>query len=71
MTYGLFDCNRIPLAKPLIGKFPTYADAVAHAKIRYEIAVFCEDMDVTYQAADFLTKRGQIFAIEPINKAAQ
>lgn len=71
MTHALFDCTNIPYAKVKVLEFPSYADAVAHAKIHYEIAVFCEDMDAVYQAADFLTKRGRQYAIEPINMAAQ
>lgn len=67
MNYALIDMNNLPHSKRTIREFPTYADAVAHAKVVYEIAVFAEDKNVDFHAADFLTTRGQQFAIEPIN----
>lgn len=67
-TYALFTMDT-PYNRKAVREFPTYADAVAHAKRVYEIVVFSEDSYVDYPAADFFTARGEVFAIEPINAA--
>lgn len=70
MPFGLYDCNNLPFSKTLVKDFDSYADAVAHAKVHYEIACFAEDTDQAEPAADFITMSGRQFAIEPINAAA-
>lgn len=65
-TFGLYDCNNLPFSKNLVRDFDSYADAVAHAKVHYEIAVFAEDDEHLGEAADFITIGGRQFAIEPI-----
>lgn len=67
-TYALFTMDT-HYNRKVVREFPTYADAVAHAKRVYEIVVFFEDIDVDYPVADFFTSRGEVFSIEPINVA--
>lgn len=71
MKYGLYDYNNPIAGIKLIRTFPSYADAVAHAKILYSIVVFSRDRDVDYYAADFLTKEGNQYAIEPIREPGE
>lgn len=62
-AYSILRMNS-PFDRKAIRTFPTYADAVAHAQVHYQIVVFSEDRE--NDAADFLTTAGDIFMIEPI-----
>lgn len=64
MTYGLFFLDS---AGPVqIRRFGSFVDAVAHAKIYYDIRVFSEYGNAAAPSAKFATNGGRLYAINPI-----
>lgn len=66
MAYALFDMNNLPHSRRIVRRFPSYADAVAHAKIYYDILVFSEDVNAAAPSAKFVTKGRRLYTINPI-----
>jgi hypothetical protein len=64
MTYGILE--RSPFGSTSIHRtFPTFAEAVAHARDTYKMVAFEEDADHP-GCADFLTTGGVVLSIEPV-----
>ena len=51
-----------------IGVYPTYGEAKAAAYTQFQIAHFEHDLDVAYDAADFLTEQGMVYSIDPVKE---
>jgi hypothetical protein len=51
-----------------VGIYPTYEKAKAAAYEQFQIAHYEHDLDVTYDAADFLTEQGMVYSIDPVKE---
>ena len=55
--------------REVLGTYPTYLAAKRAAFKRFEIVNFERDLEIDYDAADFLTQQGVVYSIEPAPKS--
>lgn len=53
-----------------IGTYPSFKAAKDAAFTQFQIAHFEHDLDVAYDAADFLTEQGMVYSIDPVKEDA-
>jgi hypothetical protein len=56
--------------REVIGVYPTYLDAKRAAHDQFQIAYFEQDIEVEYDAADFITEQGAVYSIDPVKGEA-
>ena len=58
------------MTRQIVGVYPTYEEAKDAAYTQFQIAYFEHDLDVAYDAADFITEQGAIYSIDPVKGVA-
>jgi hypothetical protein len=54
--------------RAVLGTYQSFEAAKAAAYEQFQIAHFEHDLDVTYDAADFLTEQGMVYSIDPVRE---
>lgn len=57
-----------PGTRKSYGEFPTYLEARAAAYRMFDIVHYDRDETVAFDAADFLTKSGEVYSIDPVTE---
>ena len=66
MTFEIVSYPTMTTRK-VVGLYPSYEAAKLAAYGTFDIAYYEHDADVSYDAADFLTKQGAVYSIQPAN----
>lgn len=52
--------------REVVGVYPTFLDAKRAAHDQFQVAYFEQDIEVEYDAADFITEQGAVYSIDPV-----